>query len=100
MWILVPWKCLPMFEKSNNCHSPGNQALASIYLGEIEVSWAKYKKHFTLAPLAPQNSLPTILQASQDHLTSHSPTQTGSISLEVAMVMGVVIVVVMIPQTP
>ena len=33
-------------------HSSGNQALASIYLGEIEMSWAKYKdaeKHFTLA---------------------------------------------------
>ena len=35
-----------------NYHSSGNQALASIYLGEIEMSWAKYKdaeKHFTLA---------------------------------------------------
>ena len=41
-----------LFEKSTNYHSPGNQALASIYLGEIEMSWAKYKdaeKHFTLA---------------------------------------------------
>ena len=41
-----------LFKKSNNYHSPGNQALASIYLGEIEMSWAKYKdaeKHFTLA---------------------------------------------------
>ena len=41
-----------LFEKSNNYRSPGNQALASIYLGEIEMSWAKYKdaeKHFTLA---------------------------------------------------
>ena len=41
-----------LFEKSINYRSPGNQALASIYLGEIEMSWAKYKdaeKHFTLA---------------------------------------------------
>ena len=41
-----------LFEKSNNYRSLGNQALASIYLGEIEMSWAKYKdaeKHFTLA---------------------------------------------------
>ena len=41
-----------LFEKSRNYHSSGNQALASIYLGEIEMSWAKYKdaeKHFTLA---------------------------------------------------
>ena len=41
-----------LFEKSVNYHSSGNQALASIYLGEIEMSWAKYKdaeKHFTLA---------------------------------------------------
>ena len=41
-----------LFEKSINYGSPGNQALASIYLGEIEMSWAKYKdaeKHFTLA---------------------------------------------------
>ena len=41
-----------LFEKSMNYHSSGNQALASIYLGEIEMSWAKYKdaeKHFTLA---------------------------------------------------
>ena len=41
-----------LFEKSNNYRSSGNQALASIYLGEIEMSWAKYKdaeKHFTLA---------------------------------------------------
>ena len=41
-----------LFEKSVNYHSSGNQALASIYLGEVEMSWAKYKdaeKHFTLA---------------------------------------------------
>ena len=41
-----------LFEKSINCCTPGNQAVASIYLGEIEMSWAKYKdaeKHFTLA---------------------------------------------------
>ena len=41
-----------LFEKSVNYHSSGNQALASIYLGEIEMTWAKYKdaeKHFTLA---------------------------------------------------
>ena len=41
-----------LFEKSINYGSSGNQALASIYLGEIEMSWAKYKdaeKHFTLA---------------------------------------------------
>ena len=41
-----------LFEKSVNYHSSGNQALASIYLGEIEMSWAKYKdaeKHFTIA---------------------------------------------------
>ena len=41
-----------LFEKSVNYHSSGNQALASIYLGEIEMSWAKYKdaeKHFTSA---------------------------------------------------
>ena len=41
-----------LFEKSVNYHSSGNQALASIYLGEIEMSWAKYnnaEKHFTLA---------------------------------------------------
>ena len=41
-----------LFEKSVNYGSPGNQAVASIYLGEIEMSWAKYKdaeKHFTLA---------------------------------------------------
>ena len=41
-----------LFEKSINYSSSGNQALASIYLGEIEMSWAKYKdaeKHFTLA---------------------------------------------------
>ena len=41
-----------LFEKSINHRSPGNQAVASIYLGEIEMSWAKYKdaeKHFTLA---------------------------------------------------
>ena len=41
-----------LFEKSVNYHSSGNQALASIYLGEMEMSWAKYKdaeKHFTLA---------------------------------------------------
>ena len=41
-----------LFEKSVNYHSSGNQALASIYLGEIEMSWAIYKdaeKHFTLA---------------------------------------------------
>ena len=41
-----------LFEKSINYHSSGNQALASIYLGEIEMSWAKYKdaeKHFTIA---------------------------------------------------
>ena len=41
-----------LLEKSINYGSPGNQALASIYLGEIEMSWAKYKdaeKHFTLA---------------------------------------------------
>ena len=41
-----------LFEKSVNYHSSGNQALAFIYLGEIEMSWAKYKdaeKHFTLA---------------------------------------------------
>ena len=41
-----------LFEKSVNYHSSGNQALASIYLGEIEMSWAKYKdaeKYFTLA---------------------------------------------------
>ena len=41
-----------LFEKSVNYHSSGDQALASIYLGEIEMSWAKYKdaeKHFTLA---------------------------------------------------
>ena len=41
-----------LFEKSVNYGSSGNQALASIYLGEIEMSWAKYKdaeKHFTLA---------------------------------------------------
>ena len=41
-----------LFEKSISYGSPGNQALASVYLGEIEMSWAKYKdaeKHFTLA---------------------------------------------------
>ena len=41
-----------LFEKSINYRSSSNQALASIYLGEIEMSWAKYKdaeKHFTLA---------------------------------------------------
>ena len=41
-----------LFEKSMNYRSSGDQALASIYLGEIEMSWAKYKdaeKHFTLA---------------------------------------------------
>ena len=41
-----------LLEKSINYGSSGNQALASIYLGEIEMSWAKYKdaeKHFTLA---------------------------------------------------
>ena len=41
-----------LFEKSINYHSPGNQALASIYLGEIKMSWARYKdaeKHFTIA---------------------------------------------------
>ena len=41
-----------LFEKSVNYGSSGNHALASIYLGEIEMSWAKYKdaeKHFTLA---------------------------------------------------
>ena len=41
-----------LFEKSINCRSPGNQAVASIYLGEIEMSWENYKdavKHFTLA---------------------------------------------------
>ena len=41
-----------LLEKSVNYHSPSNQAVASIYLGEIEMSWAKYKdaeKHFTLA---------------------------------------------------
>ena len=41
-----------LFEKSINYNSLGNQALASMYLGEIEMSWAKYKdaeKHFTLA---------------------------------------------------
>ena len=41
-----------LFEKSINYCSPGNQTLASIYLGQIEMSWAKYKdaeKHFTLA---------------------------------------------------
>ena len=32
-----------LFEKSTNYHSPGNQALTSIHLGEIEMSWAKYK---------------------------------------------------------
>ena len=41
-----------LLEKSGKYHSSGNQALASIYLGEIEMSWAEYKdaeKHFTLA---------------------------------------------------
>ena len=41
-----------LFEKASNHHSTGDQALASIYLGEIEMSWAKYKdavKHFTIA---------------------------------------------------
>ena len=41
-----------LFEKSLSYCNPGNQALASIYLGEIEMSWGKYKdaeKHFTLA---------------------------------------------------
>ena len=41
-----------LFETSVKYDSLGNQALASIYLGEIEMSWAKYKdaeKHFTLA---------------------------------------------------
>ena len=41
-----------LFEKATNHHSTGDQALASIYLGEIEMSWAKYKdavKHFTIA---------------------------------------------------
>ena len=41
-----------LFEKSINYRSSSNQALASIYLGDIEMSWAKYKdaeKHFTLA---------------------------------------------------
>ena len=41
-----------LLEKSVNYCSLGNQALASIYLGEIEMSWAKYKdaeKHFTFA---------------------------------------------------
>ena len=41
-----------LFEKSVNYCSLGNQALASIYLGEIEMSWAKYNdavKHFTFA---------------------------------------------------
>ena len=39
-----------LFKKSVNYCSLGNQALASIYLGEIEMSWAKYNdaaKHFT-----------------------------------------------------
>ena len=41
-----------LFEKASNHHSTSDQALASIYLGEIEMSWAKYKdavKHFTIA---------------------------------------------------
>ena len=41
-----------LLEQSIYFRSPGNRALASIYLGEIEMSWAKYKdaeKHFTLA---------------------------------------------------
>ena len=41
-----------LFEKATNHHSTGDQALASIYLGDIEMSWAKYKnamKHFTIA---------------------------------------------------
>ena len=41
-----------LFEKATNHHSTGGQALASIYLGEIEMSWANYKdaaKHFTIA---------------------------------------------------
>ena len=41
-----------LLEKAINHHSTGDQALASIYLGEIEMSWAKYKdavKHFTIA---------------------------------------------------
>ena len=41
-----------LFEKATNHHSTGDQALASIYLGEIEMSWAKYKdavKYFTIA---------------------------------------------------
>ena len=41
-----------LLEQSVYFRSPGNQALASIYLGKIEMSRAKYKdaeKHFTLA---------------------------------------------------
>ena len=54
-----------LFEKLVNYHSSGNQALASIYLGEIEMSWAKYKdaeKHFTLTlTLRPVNGKETKL---------------------------------------
>ena len=41
-----------LFEKARYYHSSGDQAVASIYLGQIEMSWAKYKdavKHFTIA---------------------------------------------------
>ena len=43
---------IALFEEAVKHNSTGDQALASIYLGEIEMSWAKYKdavKHFTIA---------------------------------------------------
>ena len=41
-----------LYENAVSYHSPGNQVLASICLGEIEMSWSKYKdaeNHFSLA---------------------------------------------------
>ena len=41
-----------LFEEAVKYNSTGDQALASIYLGEIEMAWAKYKdavKHFVIA---------------------------------------------------
>ena len=41
-----------LFEEAVKHNSTGDQALASIYLGEIEMAWAKYKdavKHFIIA---------------------------------------------------
>ena len=43
---------IALFEEAVKHNSTGDQALASIYLGEIEMAWAKYKdavKHFIIA---------------------------------------------------